>query len=156
MLCYDVAVIHLVEIYSMQVSMDFPFLALFIIKFLVPPKITKVEPDRRLVVNAGQSKNLTCEASGGPKPNITWTREGFTEAQFNASGHQLHLGSIQRKDIGGYKCTADNGYGTATSLFVLNINCKLQQLKKMVLSERVSILDTDCVRLYFHLTCSQT
>ena len=29
MLCYEVAVIHLVEIYSMQVSMDFPFLAFF-------------------------------------------------------------------------------------------------------------------------------
>jgi len=83
-----------------------------------------VEPDRRLVVNARQSKNLTCEATGDPKPNITWTREGFTEAQFNASGNQLHLGNIQRKDIGGYKCTAVNGFGTATGLFVINVNCK--------------------------------
>jgi len=90
----------------------------------VPPKITKVEPNKRSVVDPGDSKNLTCEASGDPKPNITWTREGFTKAQFNASGNQLHLVNIMRKDIGGYKCTADNGFGTATGLFVININCK--------------------------------
>ena len=126
MLCCDVTVIHLVEIYSMQVSMHFPFLTLFLllINFLVPPKITTV-PNRRPNVYAGQSITLICNASGDPMPNITWTREGFTEAEFNVSVFKLHLVNVQRKDIGGYKCTADNGYGTATSLSVLNINCKL-------------------------------
>ena len=65
----------------------------------MPPKITKVEPDRRLVVNAGQSKNLTCEASGDPKPNITWTREGFTEAQFNALVTSSILVKYRRKTL---------------------------------------------------------
>jgi len=90
----------------------------------VPPKITTV-PNRRPNVYAGQSITLICNASGDPLPNITWTREGFTEAEFNVSDFKLHLVNLQRKDIGGYKCTADNGYGTATSLSVLNINCKL-------------------------------
>jgi len=90
----------------------------------VPPKLTTV-PNRRPVVDAGQNVTLARNASGDPLPNITWAREGFAEAEFDVSGYKLHLVDIRRRDIGGYKCTADNGYGTVSSLSVLNIKCKL-------------------------------
>jgi len=116
--------------YIFVVTYDFnnlptPFTDSVKVVVYVPPKITTV-PNRRPNVYAGQSITLICNASGDPMPNITWTREGFTEAEFNVSVFKLHLVNVQRKDIGGYKCTADNGYGTATSLSVLNINCPNQ------------------------------
>ena len=118
-----------VKIRPLQVSLNFSCSFCFIINFLVPPKITTL-PNRRSDVNAGQNVTLTCNASGDPLPNITWTREGYTESQFKASGYKLYLVNAQRRDVGGYKCTAVNGYGTATSLSVLNINCKLHSMKR--------------------------
>ena len=93
--------------------------------FLVPARIT-VQPARTSRVDAGQNLTLTCNASGDPKPNITWTREGATQANqlVNATGNRLYLVNVQKKDVGSYRCTASNGYGTASSLALVNVICK--------------------------------
>ena len=89
----------------------------------VPPRIT-VLPERQSRRTLGTNYTLTCNASGDPSPNITWTKEGRTEAQFNVSGHKLYFVDIKVEDVGSYRCTADNGYGTpATSLAVVDIKC---------------------------------
>ena len=90
----------------------------------VPPRIT-VLPARQSRITLGTNFTLTCNASGDPTPNITWTKEGRTAAQFNVSGHKLDLVNVNVDDVGSYKCTADNGYGTpATSLAVVDVRCK--------------------------------
>ena len=91
-------------------------------------------PPRIIVLPARQSKRtletnfiLTCNASDDPTPNITWTKEGLTAAQFKVLGHKLSLVNVKREDVGSYKCTADNGYGTsATSLAVADVKCKYE------------------------------
>ena len=89
----------------------------------MPPRLT-VSPERQSRIPLGTNYTLTCNASGDPTPNITWTKEGKTEAQFNVSGHKLDLVDIKVEDVGSYKCTADNGYGTpATSLAVVDVIC---------------------------------
>ncbi|KAM7440132.1 hypothetical protein ABFA07_010626 [Porites harrisoni] len=89
----------------------------------VPPRMT-VLPARQSRITLGTNFTLTCNASGDPTPNITWTKEGLTAAQFNVSGHKLFLVNVKREDVGSYKCTADNGYGTpATSLAVVDVKC---------------------------------
>ena len=68
---------------------------------------------------------LTCEASGDPLPNITWTREGATTNQLdNVTGPSLHLVIVQLKDAGSYRCTANNGYGIVTRVASVSIICK--------------------------------
>ena len=54
----------------------------------VPPRMT-VLPVRQSRITLGTNFTLTCNASGDPTPNITWTKEGLTAAQFNVSGHKL-------------------------------------------------------------------
>ena len=102
----------------------------------MPPKIT-VLPARQSNATVGKNWTLTCNASGDPNPNITWTKEGETAAQFNVSGHKLHLVNVKREDFGSYRCTAANGYGTpATSLAVVNVKCKFYTLILSLLKDK--------------------
>ena len=92
--------------------------------FSVPPELTVV-PERKPLVVAGQNLTLRCNASGDPRPNITWTKDGIPANQFNVSGGLLHLVHVQRKDLGSYRCTARNGYGSnATSVSIVSMQCK--------------------------------
>ena len=103
-----------------------------------------VLPARQSRITLGTNYTLTCNASGDPTPKITWTKEGKTAAQFNVSGHNLYLVDIKVEDVGSYKCTADNGYGTpATSLAVVDVKCmymKLIHLKSMIFDFLVHIV----------------
>lgn len=90
---------------------------------LAPPMIT-VWPKRRYKVDAGENLTLTCNSTGSPMPTISWTKEGVPQNQFYVSGHKLHLMDVKRKDVGSYRCTATNAYGTATSHTIVNLNCK--------------------------------
>ena len=68
---------------------------------------------------------LTCEASGDPLPNITWTREGATTNQLdNVTGPSFNLVAVGLIDAGSYRCTAENGYGTVTEVASVSIMCK--------------------------------
>ena len=100
----------------------------------MPPRITFFR-ERQSIVPIGNNLTLTCNASGDPHPNITWTKQGATAAQFNATtGVLLHLVNVQRQDVGSYNCTADNGYGTpATNLAVVNVKCKCVTTQQHVL-----------------------
>ena len=90
---------------------------------LVPPRITVV-PARQSRVDAGKNLTLLCNASGDPQPSIIWTKNGVPETQFNVSSNRLHFVNVQRSNVGSYKCTANNGYGTATSIAVVDVKCK--------------------------------
>ena len=99
----------------------------------MPPRITEI-PVRQPSATVGTNLTLTCNASGDPTPNVNWTKEG---AEFNVSGHKLHLVNVKREDFGSYKCTADNGYGTpATSLAVVNVKCKFYTLILSLLKDK--------------------
>ncbi|KAL9964729.1 hypothetical protein ACROYT_G028409 [Oculina patagonica] len=90
-----------------------------------PPRIT-TSPVRKADIEVGKDLTLTCNASGDPHPNITWTKDGVPVNQFNVSGPLLHLVNVQRKDAGSYRCTASNGYGDdATSVSIVNIKFAL-------------------------------
>ncbi|XP_073255601.1 uncharacterized protein [Porites lutea] len=47
---------------------------------------------------------LNCTADGNPPPNITWTR-------LASNSHVTFPLAVRRQDEGGYRCTADNGFG---------------------------------------------
>ena len=84
---------------------------------LVPPKITKVTPNDTLLITKGGSVKLSCEASGYPRPTMTWRREdgpilqrdnGLTHEVQVVEGTELILSIMTQSDMGTYYCIARN------------------------------------------------
>ncbi|XP_073255597.1 cell adhesion molecule DSCAM-like isoform X2 [Porites lutea] len=67
-----------------------------------PPNITLVSHNQ--TANEGDKVILNCTADGNPPPNITWTR-------LASNSHVTFPLAVRRQDEGGYRCTADNGFG---------------------------------------------
>ena len=96
--------------------------------FPVPPEIT-IPPEPRPLLTIGKNYTLTCNASGDPLPNITWTKDGIPAEEFNVTGYKLHLTDVKLKDVGSYRCTASNGYGVdASNASIVGVKCKLSVL----------------------------
>lgn len=92
--------------------------------FSVPPKII-VNPRRMTIMDLGKTLTLTCKGHGDPKPTFIWTKDGVPQKKFNVSGYELRIVSMQRKDVGSYRCTASNGYGKdATRVSIVGLSCK--------------------------------
>lgn len=72
-----------------------------------PLEITQISEDR--TVSTGDLVTLNCTAVGSPTPNITWTRLS------DGSVVTMPLTIISEEDVGGYRCTADNGIGSAAT-----------------------------------------
>ena len=76
---------------------------------------------------------LSCEASGQPEPNITWTKEkpgnqGNTGVV--QEGKVLTITNINRSDAEAFTCTAYNGIGKPEYRTVhVNVTCEFA-LKK--------------------------
>jgi len=91
----------------------------------VPAKLINVSRDQTVLERSNMA--LLCEATGKPKPNITWNRV----LEDGSNGEVLHQGStwdfpnISRTASGTYRCTAFNGFGNvASQVFKVNVTCK--------------------------------
>ena len=89
-----------------------------------PQNVTKLE---------GYNVTLSCNATGNPKPAITWTRSGTpintdsNDSRINFSEYkkQLTIINLNRTDNGEYRCVANNSVGIDTSnAATLNVQCK--------------------------------
>ncbi|CAD5206024.1 unnamed protein product [Bursaphelenchus okinawaensis] len=75
----------------------------------------------------GQTVRLNCEATGNPKPKITWSFEGSDiplfkgHYQTNPEGTQLTITAVGRADHGTYTCMAGNAVGSMTASAKLTI-----------------------------------
>ena len=76
----------------------------------------------------GDNLQLTCEASGRPEPNITWTKEkpgNQGNTLVVQEGKLLIITDINKTDAGGYTCTAYNGFGKPENRTVyVNVTCE--------------------------------
>ena len=81
-------------------------------KFLLAPaKFTAVSPDQN--VTEGSNVQLLCEASGKPKPNITWVQvfKDGSESEVLHREPTWNFSKISSAKAGTYHCTAYNGAG---------------------------------------------
>ena len=100
----------------------------------------------------GDNLQLTCEASGRPKPNITWTKEKPGN-QGNTGGVQegrvLIITNINGINAGTYTCTAYNGFGKPKNRTVyVNVTCEYAFKKSVWI-----MLNRDALSFYF-LCCN--
>jgi len=71
---------------------------------------------------------LTCTADGFPTPNFTWTKVfkngSDSNVLFNGSSYEF---PSNRNNAGTYRCTADNGIGSAVNNTAdVTVNCEYQ------------------------------
>ena len=76
---------------------------------------------QNVTVNETNPIVLGCDASGFPKPSITWTKNGQVVSKLK----QLYIQSSTRRDSGMYVCTASNGVGQdKTAKVYVTVQCK--------------------------------
>ena len=68
---------------------------------------------------------LSCNSTGRPCPNITWTFQKGLQASNIKTGETLFLSDVGRDQAGAYGCTADNGVMSAKTVYVhITVNCE--------------------------------
>ena len=90
-----------------------------------PPEFTNVSATQT-VVEGGSSITLHCIAIGEPLPSITWTRvfDNGNDSDVLFTGEQFVLDN-DRSSSGTYRCTANNGIGTAPNRTIaVDVICK--------------------------------
>ena len=88
--------------------------------FLAPPSNIITSSDLNVTTLA--QLTLNCSADGKPKPTITWTKVS------DGTVVTMPLNITGRKDGGGYRCTADNGFGNPlTKVVKITIQCECKK-----------------------------
>ena len=77
---------------------------------------------KKVSFTRGEQTIISCNVTGDPKPNITWTKELQSENVIS-SNSSLVIDSARISDGGTYNVTANNGR-SASVLVELDILCK--------------------------------
>ena len=79
-------------------------------------------PPQAKTVRENATLQLTCEATGQPRPTITWSKDGVRQ---KSDGDRFEISSIKRSQAGTYTCTADNQVKDAkTASARVTVECK--------------------------------
>ena len=92
---------------------------------VVPTNIAGIRGEPTVL--EGSNLQLTCNASGQPEPNITWTKQkpGNQGNIVVMLGEVLTITNIYRTHAGNYTCTAYNGFGKLEKQTVhVNVTCE--------------------------------
>ena len=88
--------------------------------FVAPPVIV-TSPKDASVIEFNELLSF-CNASGQPRPLVTWRRKD-TGLEF-PPGEYFLLPNVSRDDTGLYECIAKNRVGNVSALFEINVLCK--------------------------------
>ncbi len=91
-------------------------------QFSQPSKMKRRNIERPI----GSSVRLKCGATGQPKPQIIWEKDGrtLTDADLGESKRAhwtLHLDDLKLSDSGQFTCRVFNKYGEINATYVLGV-----------------------------------
>uniref|UniRef100_A0A8C3XUU2 Hemicentin-2 n=3 Tax=Chelydra serpentina TaxID=8475 RepID=A0A8C3XUU2_CHESE len=102
---------------------------LFLLRVYVPPTITQPPGGQQevVMVRAGETAVLQCEADALPEPVVTWYKNGHQLALGNGArtllrGQRLEIENAQVSDKGLYSCKVTNVAGEAEQTFALTVH----------------------------------
>ena len=86
-----------------------------------------VKPMENKTVISGENAVLECQASGAPRPNLVWSKNGgqlvATERHFFTADNQLLIiVKVEPEDVGQYQCSMHNSLGTVSGSSFLTID----------------------------------
>ncbi|XP_078379818.1 hemicentin-1-like isoform X3 [Oculina patagonica] len=87
-----------------------------------------------ITVTEGDNRNLTCNVSGSPVPDVTWTA---VNSGSRTMGITRELTNINRNDAGEYKCEASNSCGNDTASTFLTVHYKPENFQFVASKEKV-------------------
>ncbi|NXU50379.1 HMCN1 protein, partial [Turnix velox] len=98
----------------------------FHLSVLVPPRIVGENKLEDVKVKEKHRVTLTCEVTGNPMPQITWTKNGQPlredeDHKFLSGGRFLQISNAQVADTGRYTCLASNPAGDKSKSYSLNV-----------------------------------
>ena len=80
---------------------------------------------RNQTVNESNDVILSCNATGRPPPNVTWSKSGDQDGKFNP-GPLLPLKNIRRAQDGLYWCMVENEAGKSIASVRVIVQCKYE------------------------------
>ena len=88
---------------------------------IVSPKV--ILSSNTLMVEENQNVTIACNATGQPKPSVTWFKafSSLPKGRTRLANKRLIIYNVEKKDRGTYICQADNILGSATDMIQLII-----------------------------------
>lgn len=93
------------------------------------PKFSKELKD--LTVNDGESLTLSCNVTGDPEPQVTWTKNNkplssseVVDLKYKNGVATLRINEVYPEDEGEYVCKATNSIGTSDTRCRLTVKRK--------------------------------
>ncbi|MFT7803606.1 neural cell adhesion molecule 1-like isoform X2 [Arapaima gigas] len=118
------------------------------------PTIRTRQAELNATADVGQAVMLACDASGAPKPTVTWARNNiFLEAgnkySFNEDGSEMTIKDVTKIDEGEYTCIARNKAGEEEQEIYLNVfvKPKITYLENQTASELEEQVTLTCEAL---------
>nr|XP_024214777.1 protein amalgam-like isoform X2 [Halyomorpha halys] len=85
----------------------------YTVEVLTKPKILRIYPAGSKTLKKGSPLTLMCEATGEPKPKISWThKKKHSHVEESFSEETITIDKVSRKHSGDYTCIVNNGKGT--------------------------------------------
>ncbi|XP_012937137.1 lachesin [Aplysia californica] len=99
--------------YTCQINTTPALLQSIMLSVVVPPSISSTNNDGTITVKEGERATLTCNATGIPRPTVTWYRQpnlrGEPRERIGHTGEVLVIHNVTRYCGGKYECLAENG-----------------------------------------------
>ncbi|XP_054272557.1 hemicentin-1-like [Macrosteles quadrilineatus] len=89
----------------------------------VVPRIDPLTPTKVVGV-AGEDVQLSCPATGQPKPSISWSKQGSPLPRQVSADGSVMLANLTTADAGTYVCTTTNMAGSAVLPIALDVHVK--------------------------------
>ncbi|ELU14988.1 hypothetical protein CAPTEDRAFT_167009 [Capitella teleta] len=120
------------------------------ISVLVPPSLDPAKTSTDTTVDAGESVDLMCNASGRPTPTIEWTRLGGALLPGKGprySGSTLSISNIQPQDRGKYRCTVVNQIGSTRQEIELGVRFEpiVTAVNPVVYQKKGCLIELQCL-----------